>query len=206
MLTKGDEDSYNETVSALKLLLPYYKPLPERDNMIHVGIFEDTLSEGGVYYLLITPDLKRFDLMLTRWSRTTKLKSLIKMSYPLFMLLKDQNVSKFELHDTWCNWNQSKTITVIENQYIKKTAANGRLMRTNYAMGSDDEPLPNDPTEPVNPFRPKPLGPFPSKMAEIPKGLDLEKAKEHNVEKIAKVVWTAEVKKAYKDSLSNIEE
>lgn len=35
---------------------------------------------------------------------------------------------------------------------------------------------------------------------------DLEKAKEHNVEKIAKVVWTAEVKKAYKDSLSNIEE
>lgn len=35
---------------------------------------------------------------------------------------------------------------------------------------------------------------------------DLEKAKEHNVEKIAKVVWTAEVKKAYKNSLSNIEE
>ena len=28
---------------------------------------------------------------------------------------------------------------------------------------------------------------------------DLEKAKEHNVEKIAKVVWTADVKKAYKD-------
>lgn len=34
---------------------------------------------------------------------------------------------------------------------------------------------------------------------------DLEKAKEHNVEKIAKVVWTAEVKKAYKDSLSKLE-
>ena len=70
----------------------------------------------------------------------------------------------------------------IDDQYIKQTAANGGLMRTNYAMGSDDEPLPNDPTEPVNPFRPKPLGPFPSKMAGIPKDLDLEKAKEMFIE------------------------
>ena len=50
------------------------------------------------------------------------------------------------------------------------------LMRTNYAMGSDDEPLPEDPTKPVNPFGPKPIGPFPSDMAGIPKDLDLEKA------------------------------
>jgi len=70
----------------------------------------------------------------------------------------------------------------IDDQYIKQTAANGGLMRTNYAMGSDDEPLPNDPTEPVNPFRPKPIGPFPSKMAGIPKDLDLEKAKEMFIE------------------------
>lgn len=63
---------------------------------------------------------------------------------------------------------------------FRLNSAKGGLMRTNYAMGSDDEPkpLPNDPTEPVNPFRPKPIGPFPSKMAEIPKDLDLEKAKE----------------------------
>ena len=67
----------------------------------------------------------------------------------------------------------------IPNQY-RLNSAKGGLMRTNYAMGSDDEPkpLPNDPTEPVNPFRPKPIGPFPSKMAGIPKDLDLEKAKE----------------------------
>ena len=72
----------------------------------------------------------------------------------------------------------------IPNQYLQQPAANGGLMRTNYAMGSDDEPkpLPNDPTEPVNPFRPKPIGPFPSKMADIKsysdyyKNLDLEKA------------------------------
>ena len=69
----------------------------------------------------------------------------------------------------------------IPDQFVlKQNAAGGGLMRTNYAMGSDDEPkpLPNDPTEPVNPFRPKPIGPFPSKMAEIPKDLGLEKAKE----------------------------
>ena len=72
----------------------------------------------------------------------------------------------------------------IDDQYVQQPAANGGLMRTNYAMGSDDEPkpLPNDPTEPVNPFRPKPIGPFPSKMADMKsysdyyKNLDLEKA------------------------------
>ena len=71
----------------------------------------------------------------------------------------------------------------IPDQFVLK-AANGGLMRTNYAMGSDDEPkpLPNDPTEPVNPFGPKPIGPFPSDMAEIPKGLSLEKAKEMFIE------------------------
>ena len=30
---------------------------------------------------------------------------------------------------------------------------------------------------------------------------DIEKAKEHNVEKIAEVVWTSDIKKAYKDSI-----
>jgi hypothetical protein len=60
---------------------------------------------------------------------------------------------------------------------FRLNSAKGGLMRTNYAIGSDEpKPLPNDPTEPVNPFRPKPIGPFPSKMAGIPKDLDLEKA------------------------------
>ena len=38
-------------------------------------------------------------------------------------------------------------------------AANGGLMRTNYAIGSDDEPIKPDPTKPINPFGPKPIGP-----------------------------------------------
>ena len=34
---------------------------------------------------------------------------------------------------------------------------------------------------------------------------DYEKAKEHNVDKIAEVVWTSEVIKSYKDAMNKIE-
>jgi hypothetical protein len=54
--------------------------------------------------------------------------------------------------------------------------ANGGMPRSNYAMGGG-EPLPEDPTKPVNPFQPKPTGPvLPNKMANIPEDLTLEKA------------------------------
>jgi len=53
--------------------------------------------------------------------------------------------------------------------------ANGGMPRSNYAMGG--EPLPEDPTKPINPFGPKPTGPvLPNKMANIPEDLTLEKA------------------------------
>ena len=53
--------------------------------------------------------------------------------------------------------------------------ANGGMPRRNYAMGGD--PLPEDPTKPINPFGPKPTGPvLPNKMADIPKDLSLEDA------------------------------
>ena len=44
----------------------------------------------------------------------------------------------------------------------KAQQADGGLMRTNFAMGSDDDPkpLPEDPTKPVNPFGPKPIKPL----------------------------------------------
>ena len=40
----------------------------------------------------------------------------------------------------------------------RKDNAEGGLTRTSYAMGSSN-PLPEDPTKPVNPFQPKPTGP-----------------------------------------------
>ena len=46
----------------------------------------------------------------------------------------------------------------------KAEQADGGLMRTNYAIGSEDpKPLPDDPTKPINPFAPKPIKPL--KMA-----------------------------------------
>lgn len=48
--------------------------------------------------------------------------------------------------------------------------AAGGIMRTNLAMGN---PLPEDPTKPVNPFAPKPTGPvLPNKMASAPDPMD----------------------------------
>ena len=52
----------------------------------------------------------------------------------------------------------------------KAQQANGGIMRTNYARGSDDDKpvLPEDPTKPINPFGPKPIKPLGDmKMAEF---------------------------------------
>ena len=45
---------------------------------------------------------------------------------------------------------------------LRLPAKGGGLMRTNFAMGSDDDPkpLPEDPTKPINPFGPKPIKPL----------------------------------------------
>ena len=50
----------------------------------------------------------------------------------------------------------------------RKPNAGGGIIRTNLAMGN---PLPEDPTKPVNPFAPKPTGPvLPNKMASYEPG------------------------------------
>ena len=41
-------------------------------------------------------------------------------------------------------------------QFIEQTMAEGQM--------SGGPPLPNDPTEPVNPFQPKPIGPLPDRQ------------------------------------------
>ena len=46
-------------------------------------------------------------------------------------------------------------------EQFRMNVKGGGLMRTNYAIGSDDpKPLPEDPTKPVNPFGPKPIKPL----------------------------------------------
>ena len=76
----------------------------------------------------------------------------------------------------------------IQDKFVlKQNAAGGGLMRTNYAMGSEDmgvvNPFQPKPTGPALPEEDKPYTPKPTpKMAGIPKGLDLEKAKEMFIE------------------------
>jgi hypothetical protein len=51
---------------------------------------------------------------------------------------------------------------------FKPKVAQGGLMRKNYAKGTDDDELKPDPTAPVNPFKPKPIGPvLPDRMAQV---------------------------------------
>tara|TARA_B100000989_G_scaffold296518_1_gene279918 strand:- start:3054 stop:4349 length:1296 start_codon:yes stop_codon:yes gene_type:complete len=53
---------------------------------------------------------------------------------------------------------------------FRLNSADGGIMRTNYAKGSDDDKpvLPEDPTKPINPFGPKPIKPLGDmKMAEF---------------------------------------
>lgn len=52
MLTKNDEESYTQTIASLEILLPYIKADPE-DGYKYFGIFETSLSAGGVFYLRI---------------------------------------------------------------------------------------------------------------------------------------------------------
>ena len=52
---------------------------------------------------------------------------------------------------------------------FEKGFAKGGIAQTrkNFALGGDDNELPEDPTKPINPFTPKPIGPvLPDKMAE----------------------------------------
>jgi hypothetical protein len=52
---RDDPTSYDQTLSAIQTVLPHYTP--GATGFVRFGIFEHTLSEGGVYQLEITPDM-----------------------------------------------------------------------------------------------------------------------------------------------------
>ena len=64
-LTKGSKKSFNATVKGLKFILPYLKPI---GNKIPIDIFEETLSEHGVYKLKVDKDMKKSVLTKTCYS------------------------------------------------------------------------------------------------------------------------------------------
>ena len=79
--------------------------------------------------------------------------------------------------------------------------AMGGIMRTNLAMGN---PLPEDPTKPVNPFQPKPTGPvLPDKMASAPDSMD---ARNDMLEILADKYYKKKLKDLTEDELIDLEE
>ncbi|MEH2517400.1 hypothetical protein V1279_002973 [Bradyrhizobium sp. AZCC 1610] len=66
MLTKGSQESFDTTKKAIELIAPL---LTEKDGMVRFGIFEHSLSSGGIYTLLVSKDLKRAKVKLNRWDK-----------------------------------------------------------------------------------------------------------------------------------------
>lgn len=55
----------------IETITPYYKP--NKDGWVIWNIFEHTLSEGGIYRLLVKPDLSSAELQITRFYHTTSI-------------------------------------------------------------------------------------------------------------------------------------
>lgn len=74
-LTRDDTHSLSRTIHALNEILPYIKPMvKEYTGYKYIGVFENTLSQYGVYFLLIHEKDDVFKLMQTVYSRTSELK------------------------------------------------------------------------------------------------------------------------------------
>ena len=76
MLTKNNIESFNKTISALKEILPFIKPLINGDykGFKFIDIFEHTLSEQGTYYMFVDEIENVYKLMQDRYHTTYDLK------------------------------------------------------------------------------------------------------------------------------------
>lgn len=66
-LYNKEPDSIQQTLDALKIVLPFIKPI---DGAILIGIFESTLSAHGIYQLEISPDNNTENIMLSKCNLT----------------------------------------------------------------------------------------------------------------------------------------
>lgn len=69
-LTKNDEESYKKTMAGLKVILPFIIP---QNGIKRIAIFENTLSEGGIFSLEISET--EIKLCFCRGRREETLKS-----------------------------------------------------------------------------------------------------------------------------------
>lgn len=66
-LTKNDKTSLPKTLKGLKKVLKYIKPV---EGMKRIDIFEASLSENGVWELVINEKETKYNIQVTRWHRT----------------------------------------------------------------------------------------------------------------------------------------
>jgi len=66
-LTKNDKASLSKTLKGLKKILKYIKPVK---GMKRIDIFEASLSEHGVWELVINEKETKYNIQVTRWHRT----------------------------------------------------------------------------------------------------------------------------------------
>lgn len=67
-LTYGDPKSFERTLDGIRKTIKYYKP--HADGWVRYGVFEHTLSEYGMYTLLVSPDGETACLTKTTYGRT----------------------------------------------------------------------------------------------------------------------------------------
>lgn len=72
-LTYGDAGSLEKTIESLKTLLPFISPIIEGNKAI--GIFEHTLSQYGVYEMLINEEKGHYEIQKTAWHNTSSVKT-----------------------------------------------------------------------------------------------------------------------------------
>lgn len=66
-LIKNSQESYSKVIAGLKEVLPFILPL--KDGYKHIGVFESTLGEHGVYNCLINEQNNDYKLIFCYYSR-----------------------------------------------------------------------------------------------------------------------------------------
>jgi len=100
-LTKNDKESLPKTLKGLKKILKYVKPV---EKFKRIDIFEHTLSEHGVYELLINEDKNQYYIQCTRWTRVEILYKFDNLKDALEKIqnsyfYEDKNRSEYEAND-----------------------------------------------------------------------------------------------------------
>lgn len=81
------EQSLKQTREAVEILTPFYTP--HADGYVWFGIFEHSLSEHGIYVLKVLPDLSEVKIEITRYHRTSVVRTAVSLDEALQFIGKN---------------------------------------------------------------------------------------------------------------------